>query len=372
MKRFGLFFLVIFTVWMQVSGQTPESFQYQAVVRNTAGEILSNQNVGLRIALHETTAQGPVVYQETHQATTNAFGLINLSIGSGAVVSGSFDALKWHASSFFLEIFLDPNGGSNYVPMGTSLILSAPYSLLSKKSSGPVSMTSQERDAITTPWPGMMIMNRDTRKMNYFDGYGWIEINGIRQADFTCGQPLLDDRDGSYYNTVELAGKCWMARNLNYGQMIQGIANQTDNNIAERYCYQNNPSLCETYGGLYQWREMMMYTTTEGAQGICPKNWHIPSDSEWTDLINATGGTNNAGTYLVQGGGSGFEALMGGQRNLNTGYPFANVGTRAYFWTSTQTNSNISYDRYLQNGTAQVYTEQTDKNFGLSVRCVKD
>jgi hypothetical protein len=67
-------------------------------------------------------------------------------------------------------------------------------------------MTSSERDAITSPEMGMALFNSDTRRINFHDGYGWLEITGVRQADFNCGNPLLDSRDGTYYNTVEISG----------------------------------------------------------------------------------------------------------------------------------------------------------------------
>jgi len=255
--------------------------------------------------------------------------------------------------------------------MGTSQLLNVPYSIHAKESAGLVQMTSAQRDNVGDPYMGMQLFNTDTRKINYYDGYGWIEISGVRQADFNCGNPLLDTRDGQYYNTVELAGMCWMAENLNYGTMIDGSEDQTDNGIDEKYCYSNNPTLCDTYGALYLWREIMQYSTTQGTRGICPEEWHLPTDSEWTTLINAMGGSSFAGGNLVQGGGSGFEALMAGQTNLFT-YPFIEIGQRTYFWTSTQSSSSNAYNRYIINNDPAIYSTQMDKMFGHSVRCVKD
>jgi uncharacterized protein (TIGR02145 family) len=116
---------------------------------------------------------------------------------------------------------------------------------------------------------------------------------------------------------------------------------------------------------------MMQYYTSEGVQGICPEYWHLPTDSEWTTLINATGGSSSAGANLVQGGGTGFEALMAGMSNLFA-YPYTEIGQRAYFWTSTQSSSSNAYNRYIINNDPAIYTTQMDKMFGHSVRCVKD
>lgn len=352
--------------------QSPQAFKYQAAIRNNSGDLLSNQNISLRISIRDITANGTILYRETHSTITNSYGLANINIGDGTPVSGTFESIDWWINDKFISIDLDANGGSSYVSMGTSQLLNVPFSIHARESAGLVTMTSTERDAILDPYMGMQLFNTDTRKINYYDGYGWLEISGVKQADFICGNPLLDSRDGQYYNTVEIAGGCWMAENLNYGMMINGSDDQSDNGIVEKYCYSNNQNLCDdTYGALYQWREMMQYATTEGIQGICPNEWHLPTTSEWTTLINATGGASNAGANLVQGGPTGFEALMAGQTNLFT-YPFLDVGQKAYFWTSTQSSSGYAYDRFIVNNDPAVYMIQRDKMYGLSVRCIKD
>jgi len=75
-----------------------------------------------------------------------------------------------------------------------------------------------------------------------------------------------------------------MAENLNIGSIIQNLDEMTDNGVIEKYCYNNEPSKCNQYGGLYQWNEVMQYTTTSGVQGICPEGWYIPTDDEWKIL----------------------------------------------------------------------------------------
>lgn len=367
---------ILFLLWLISSGivlsQIPGAFNYQAVVRNNSGELISNQNISLRISIRDLTANGTILYRETHNVSTNEFGLVNVNIGLGVPDIGTFDDINWGINDKFLSIDLDPNGGSTYVAMGTSQLLNVPYSLHAKESSGLMPMTSYERDNILDPYMGMQIFNTGTRKINYYDGYGWLEISGVKQADFTCGNPLLDSRDGQYYNTIDLAGECWMAENLNYGTMINGTVDQSDNGMVEKYCYSNNQNLCDdTYGALYQWREMMQYVYTEGIKGICPDGWHLPTTTEWTALINAHGGPSVAGTYLVAGGGSGFEALMAGQTNLFS-YPFIDVGQRAYFWTSTQVSSDYATEIYIINNNPSAYTSQQDKDYGHSVRCVKN
>lgn len=117
--------------------QPPQSFKYQAVVRNSSGDIIANQAVGVQINIRTLSASGLIVYQETHSSTTNDFGLVNLEIGNGipSALYGNFDAINWGLNSKFLEVLVDPAGGTNYFSMGTSELQSVPYSLFSRNSS---------------------------------------------------------------------------------------------------------------------------------------------------------------------------------------------------------------------------------------------
>ena len=159
-------------------------------------------------------------------------------------------------------------------------------------------------------------------------------------AAFTCGSPFTDNRDGQSYNTVEIGTQCWMAENLNIGNMIPGNGNQTENGMIEKYCYDNNAANCNVYGGFYQWNEMMQYVTTPGVKGICPDGWHLPTDAEWCVLeqfVDPSISCSAIGYRGIDGGGklkesgtghwtppntgatnsNGFTALPGGNRHYN-------------------------------------------------------
>ena len=109
--------------------QSPESFKYQAVVRDGAGTILSGQTVGLRMTILQGSSTGAIVYQETFTPTSNSVGLVNLSIGQGSVSSGSFSGIDWSAGPYFMETAMDASGGTSYTLMGASQLLSVPYAL---------------------------------------------------------------------------------------------------------------------------------------------------------------------------------------------------------------------------------------------------
>jgi uncharacterized protein (TIGR02145 family) len=150
-----------------------------------------------------------------------------------------------------------------------------------------------------------------------------------------------------------------------------------NNGILEKYCYDNNPANCTTYGGLYQWNEAMQYTTTPGTQGICPSGWHIPTLAEFEALRATVSYNGNSLKAIGQGTGdgagtntSGFSALLAGRR---LGGGFYGLGGGADFWSSTEYSSATSaYSFYLYDSGSYLYLLSDYKEFGLSVRCLKD
>ena len=198
--------------------------------------------------------------------------------------------------------------------------------------------------------------------------------------NFICGQALL--YAGESYPTVLIGGQCWFQKNLNVGTMVDGVVDQSDNSLIEKYCYDNNPANCSTYGGLYQWEEAMNYETGED---ICPPGWHIPSDDEWTELTrhvindpscDPDSGCPPAGAKLkddINWNGdndSGFTALAAGSR-MNGG-AFYSLGDFAFFWSSTESILGISLLRYLSSGLVEVYRSLGHQFDGFSLRCLKE
>jgi hypothetical protein len=140
MKRILLSLVCITTISLSSLGQAPEGFNYQAVVRNASNTIVNNQSVGMRMTIQQGSIGGTTVYSETFGTTTNAYGLVNLKIGSGTSTD-DFSAIDWSAGPFFMETAIDLTGGTNYAVMGTSQLMSVPYALYAKTSGngqGPV------------------------------------------------------------------------------------------------------------------------------------------------------------------------------------------------------------------------------------------
>ncbi|MBR4786395.1 MAG: hypothetical protein IK013_00720, partial [Bacteroidales bacterium] len=132
MKKLYLFFLFVL-VTFAVMAQAPQKMTYQAVVRNSANALIANQNVSARISIVQGSATGSVVYAETHQATTNANGLMTVEIGGGTPTTGSFANINWAEGPFFLLTEIDPAGGNSYLVSSMQQLMSVPYALYAQQ-----------------------------------------------------------------------------------------------------------------------------------------------------------------------------------------------------------------------------------------------
>ncbi|MDR3706484.1 MAG: hypothetical protein P4L28_11330 [Paludibacteraceae bacterium] len=138
--------------------QVPQSFNYQAAVRDNSGNIIANKQVAIRVSILDGSATGTSVYTETFTPTTNQYGIINLAIGTGTT-SNSFSAISWSKGQFFLKIELDPAGGTSYTTMGTTQLLSVPFALHAATSAtdlhypdGMINAVSVTQSISTTPF----------------------------------------------------------------------------------------------------------------------------------------------------------------------------------------------------------------------------
>lgn len=202
----------------------------------------------------------------------------------------------------------------------------------------------------------------------------------------SCGT-ITDQRNGHQYETVQIGNQCWMAENLNVGIMIDGNLDQTDNDTIEKYCYNNNPANCDKYGALYQWDELMQYSTTEQIQGICPEGWYVPSDGDWKELEITLGMSQTdaekenawrgqgVGAALKIGGKTGFDVLISGQRSSNGSFDQIEGSEYqfAYFHTSSEAEIDyFSWRRCLRTDYSSIGRYDTfSKKNGFSLRCIR-
>ena len=172
---------------------------------------------------------------------------------------------------------------------------------------------------------------------------------------------FTDPRDDQTYTTIDIGSQTWFAVNLNY-------------NTGNSWCYDNNGSNCDIYGRLYTW---------EAATSACPDGWHLPNDIEWTTLIDFLGGEDVAGGKMKETGtthwnspntgatnSSGFTALPGGYRSPNGN--FYDKGRYGYWWSATEYSSTDAWSRVLYYYYDEVHRYGSSKEYGFSVRCVRD
>lgn len=117
---------------VQTMAQVPQKMNYQAVARDASGNALSNKTIGLKFTVREATASGPDIFAETMTTTTNSMGTFNVEIGGGTAVLGSFSTISWNTGAKYLNIKIDPNGGTSYVDMGSYQLLSVAYAQYAK------------------------------------------------------------------------------------------------------------------------------------------------------------------------------------------------------------------------------------------------
>lgn len=225
-----------------------------------------------------------------------------------------------------------------------------------------------------------------------------VTLSQTTSACSTCGNSFVDVRDGQTYTTVLIGAQCWMKQNLNIGTMVNNAVETTDNGTIEKYCYNNTSSNCTTYGGLYQWAEMVQYyngasntaswssAPTGPLQGICPAGWHLPTDAEWTTLMNLLGGSAVAGGEIKETGlthwnspntgatnSSGFTAFGGGFRYANPSFGFSNLKGTANFWSCSEGSVPGQAWNYIPSyNWAGINIYDSQKALGYTVRCIKD
>jgi uncharacterized protein (TIGR02145 family)/prepilin-type N-terminal cleavage/methylation domain-containing protein len=183
---------------------------------------------------------------------------------------------------------------------------------------------------------------------------------------------------GGTFAGITIGSQTWATSNLNVGSMIAGTATPSDNGTVEKYCYGDSEANCTSYGALYTWDEAMQYSTTAGAQGICPSGSHISTDDEWKTLEMSLGMTQaqansngwrgtDQGTQLKTGGTSGMNIPLAGYHS--TAGSYAELGAYAYVWSSSESGSS-AWRRGFFSGSATAIRYSSVKAYGFSVRCL--
>src|SRR5688572_6954681 len=129
MKKILLFLLITYS--SIINAQVPNQINYQGIARNAVGNVIPGKNIAIRLSIRDGNATGTIVYREVRNVTTSNLGLFSIAIGStGAVsVTGTIAGINWNLGAKFLQVEIDPEGGSSFIDLGAGQLLSVPYSL---------------------------------------------------------------------------------------------------------------------------------------------------------------------------------------------------------------------------------------------------
>ena len=365
---------ILATVLLSVSlwAQAPQSFSYQAVIRGGNNVLVANKPVGMKISLLQGSEKGKAVYVETHKPTSNDNGLVSIAIGGGTkdASSTAFASIDWSKGPYFVQTETDVTGGTNYSLTSVSQLLSVPYALISSNGISRVSVTG---DSLILANGKSIIITGISNETNNKPTYG----------------PNITDVEGNSYKTVTIGTQTWMAQNLKVSKYNDGTPMSNVKDSIEwsklttgAWCYYNKDEKNNTkYGKLYNWYAVSK--TSNGNKNVCPTGWHVPTDAEWTVLTDYLGGESVAGGKMKEVGTTNwnspntsatntslFTGLPGGLRYYNGHYSY--IGYYGYWWSSTEGGTLYAWTRYLDssNGDAGIYSN--DKDYGLSVRCLRD
>ncbi len=399
-----------------VFSQFPDKMSYQAVIRNHAGELVTDHSVGIRIQIKQGNQFGGAVYVETHEPVTDANGLVSLEIGGGAIVMGSFGSIDWANGPYFLQTETDPEGGTNYSISGVSQLLSVPFAQYAKHVAGfsgsyneltdrpdfskmdidstdNVTLTGNQTISGNKKFTGAVsagdrpITNvgepqypTDAANKAYVDELV-SQLNTLRNTIIAGG--VVTDIDGNHYNTVSIGSQVWMAENLktthyNNGDSIPDIKDDRQwCSLSSGACcdYKNVPGYVKTYGKIYN------FFAVNDLRGLCPTGWHVPALTEWLDLVNYLGGKEIAGGKMKEPGfehwltpnegatnESGFTALAGGRRDCE----FLYMGFEGQWWSSSQSDQYNARCFTILYGSSKGLEDNGMKQTGEYVRCVKN
>ena len=423
MKKFYAILCLAIASLTQLQAQAPQGFNYQATVRNSAGDLIVNTNVYFKFNVIQGSETAVPIFTETHYVPTDDLGQVNLVIGQGTANTSTFSELDWSLGSYYLGIEL--NTGSGYVAMGTTQLLSVPYALYAENSGNSTPTTpnleavlaennsanNQQIKDLQDPTEAQDAVTKNYAETQF---YSQSEVDAlianlqsqIDDLDTDNSAGSITDQDGNTYDYLTYGDQVWTVENAEMvtyrdGTTIPQVTDATewDNLITGAWAYYNNDP---TKHRLYNWYAVAGIHDTDPNtpnKEFAPEGWHVPTDAEWTTLEEylIASGYNYDGTTTENKIGKAMASNTGWNSSTNTGaigndqslnnssdfnaFPeggrllyesFDYEGSGAVFWSSTENDSNFAWNRFLYDYDSNLYRGSPNKQNGWSVRFVRD
>jgi uncharacterized protein (TIGR02145 family) len=434
MKQVLIFLFIAVNV--MAFSQAPQSIPYQAVVRNTDGSLMASTSMSMIFKIHDVSATGAVVYEETHSATSNTQGLVSLNVGAGTPVTGTFASINWGSGAKFLQVLM--NTGSGNVDLGTQQMMSVPYAMYAddvnvRVSNSGDSLFIGDQFSIV---PGVSASNApalisgctdhfacnyngnatsddgsclpqcggcdDSNPSTVNDHVIWTgpgcQCQGIEYTQLFSQGSGVTDVDGNFYTSIIINGQEWIQTNLSVSHYSNGDAIETGL-TSSQWLYTTNGAYAIfdddmannlTYGKLYNW-----YAAVD-TRNLCPSGWHVPTSDEFTLLVNFLGGEDIAGekmkSNLEVGGILASGAYLLGWNcddrlvwhSNSSGFSALGGGMRdlgsysylndtGFWWTSSlYADTDIALSFAVQAGNNIAVLPGYERSNGCSIRCIKD
>lgn len=398
MKRL-IFTIIGIIAFFLLNAQTPNSFKYQAVLRDVNGSILKNETVAIGISIVQDSVSGPIVFNESYSITTSTEGMININIGS----KENLNVVNWNSNIFFLEISV------NDIIIGTSQLLSVPYALHANSADtliGEIYETQNLADVIfinnsannqikniTDPTDAQDAATKayvDILKAQLDSLKELLVENGI--IAFQAGDSVTFIYNGKEitYGSVEYDGRIWLDRNLGASQVATELDDAASYGHHFQWGREDDGHQISTSGtttaiatSMHQpghgdfilindtpydwnidnnWTERWIncagYKTTADA---CPDGWRIPSNEEWESASKDWYNYDDAISCELKLPAAGYRSGYNGS--------LINQSHYCDYWCSTPTGT-MGYRLTATN--SGVAVSQNIRSYGFPIRCIKD
>ena len=401
-----------------IIAQAPNRFSYQAVVRNSASELVTNRQVGMQISILQGSATRTPVYTETHSPTTNANGLVSIEIGGGTTTD-DFSIIDWSTGPYFLQTETDPDGGTNYSITGITQLLSVPYALHAKTAENSLNESDPEFSAWDKDFSDLTNAPDVTTQPDFFIGPGAGENTLPDKENMAIGDSALFTNTKGYNNTSighkslysntegymnTVLGKSAMRDNttgykntaLGYLSLLYNISGSQNTGLGHQTLYKNSTGMSNTAAGF-----RALNRNTTGSSNIAIGQYSLYKNTTKSNLVaigdsalynngtdathihrainntavgsktlfaNTTGSGNTAnGHQALYNNTTGYSNTAAGAKALflnTTGYQNTATGYRSLY-SNTQGVSNVAYGYYALNKNTTGYANVAVGNNAL-------